>query len=304
LTTRDELLSTAPRVLTQEQRTFYFDTGYLKLEKFVSPDWLKRLLAATAEVSEQGRRITASNDVFYVEKGHSPENPRLQRLTTPDIRHETYWAFASESNIPDVVTDVVGPDVKFHHSKLNFKWAEGGQSFDWHQDIIGWPHTNYSPVTIGVYLDDCYLEQGPLAVIRKSHDGPLITEYNDAGVWTNAIASRHITWTEDEVDYLTGPAGTVFLLNCRTIHGSAQNNSKNCRRLLLMTYSSADAFAYTFNPHQTVHSGMIVRGKPALWASHDPRPCMVPPDWSKGFEGPFASQKKSSDPGIAERKQM
>lgn len=287
----DDVLSGKPRIMQPHQRDFYFENGYLKLDRFLSDEWLNRLVEVTAGFVEKSRSITTSNDVFYVEPGHSYDEPRLQRLTTPDIRHEAYWVFASESNIPDLVADAVGPDVKFHHSKLNFKWNRGGQSFDWHQDIIGWPHTNYSPVTVGVYLEDCYREQGPLSVVPGSHKGPLITEYNELGVWTNAIAREHKSWSDDDVDYLTGPAGTVFLLNCRTIHGSLQNNSSRSRPLLLMTYSSADAFPYTFNPHGTVHSGEIVRGKPALWASHDPRPCMVPPDWSKGFDGPFASQR-------------
>ena len=52
----------------------------------------------------------------------------------------------------DVAADIVGPDVKFHHSKLNFKWAEGGEEVKWHQDIQFWPHTNYSPATIGTLL--------------------------------------------------------------------------------------------------------------------------------------------------------
>jgi ectoine hydroxylase len=285
-----DILARPAQVLTPAQRDFYFANGYVKVDRFVADAWLRRLWQATDQMVEQGRAMMGRSDVFYFEKNSTPDNPRLQRLTTPDIRHPEYWSFARESNVPDAVADLVGPDVKFHHSKLNFKWALGGQSFDWHQDIVGWPHTNYTPVTVGIYLDDCAREQGPLAVVRGSHEGPLISEYNESGVWTNAIATRDYCWSEDDVDYLTGPAGTAFFLNCRTIHGSARNDSSVCRRLLLYTYTAADAFAYTFNPHQTEHSGQIVRGRPALWAWHDPRPCLVPPDWSKGYEGPFRFQ--------------
>ena len=64
----------------------------------------------------------------------------------------------------DVAADLAGPNVVFHHSKLNFKWPKGGQVFDWHHDINAWPHTDYSPVTIGLYLEDCGPEEGPLKV--------------------------------------------------------------------------------------------------------------------------------------------
>jgi hypothetical protein len=65
------------------------------------------------------------------------------------------------------VADLVGPDVKFHHSKLNFKWAQGGEGVKWHYDISFWPHTNYSPLTIGTYIHDCGLDQAPLQVLPK-----------------------------------------------------------------------------------------------------------------------------------------
>src|SRR3546814_8765331 len=70
----------------------------------------------------------------------------------------------SDSVITDVAADLVGPDVKFHSCKLNFKWSKGGEEVKWHQDIQYWPHTNYSPLTIGIYLDDVGPDQGPLAI--------------------------------------------------------------------------------------------------------------------------------------------
>ena len=87
--------------------------------------------------------------------GHMRPDPRLRRVTSPVDQHPDYWAYARDSVLGDIAADLVGPDVKFHHSKLNFKWAAGGAEVKWHQDIQYWPHTNYSPLTMGVYLHDC-----------------------------------------------------------------------------------------------------------------------------------------------------
>jgi hypothetical protein len=73
----------------------------------------------------------------------------LRRVSSPVDQHPTYWEFAATSPLADLASQLVGPDVKFHHSKLNFKWSQGGAEVQWHQDIQYWPHTNYSPVTIG-----------------------------------------------------------------------------------------------------------------------------------------------------------
>ena len=80
----------------------------------------------------------------------------------------------------------------------------------------------------------------------------------------------------DRVDYMTGPAGSLTIHNCRTVHGSPPNQSDTGRPLLLYAYSSADAFPYTYNPIMSSYYGAIVRGKTARYAHHDPRPCQIP----------------------------
>ena len=41
----------------------------------------------------------------------------------------------------------------------------------WHQDIQFWPHTNYTPLTIGVYLSDVTEDMGPMKVVPLTvHD--------------------------------------------------------------------------------------------------------------------------------------
>jgi hypothetical protein len=36
----------------------------------------------------------------------------------------------------------------------------------------------------------------------------------------------------------------------------------------------------------------IVRGERARWAYHDPRPCLLPPDWSGGYSSIFTQQQE------------
>ncbi len=71
------------------------------------------------------------------------------------------WELACDPCVIDLVVDVLGPDVRFHSSKLNFKWSEGGDAVRWHQDIQAWLHTHFSALTFGVYIEDTGPEQGP-----------------------------------------------------------------------------------------------------------------------------------------------
>ena len=291
----DEIIKYPPNTLSDDQRHFYFENGYLLLESAVEENWLKRLRAVTDEMIEFSRSITISDAIWDIEKDHGFENPRLRRLTSPNDQSDTYWEFASSSLITDIVADLVGPDVKFHHSKLNFKWAHGGEEVKWHQDIQFWPHTNYSPLTVGLYLYDCRPEQGPLVVLPKSHRHDLYDQYNESGEWIGCLnvddASNLDTTNATE---LSGPAGSLTIHNCRTLHSSMPNRSPVGRPLLLNAYSSADAMLYTPVPTPSSFYQTIVRGKTARWAHHDDRPCQIPPDWSGGYTSIFALQQEEA----------
>ena len=186
------------------------------------------------------------------------------------------------------------PDVKFHHSKLNFKWAEGGEEVKWHQDIQYWPHTNYSPLTIGTYLHDVGPEQGPLGAIPGSHKGELFDEYNDKGQWVGCLSDHDLRKVPLETaEYLMGPAGSVTIHNCRTIHGSRPNLSD----LGSDRFCSTSIRPRTRSPTPRIRcravtkgrlSGAVLRGTHATTRG----PCQVPPDWSGGYTSLFALQQE------------
>jgi hypothetical protein len=59
--TPEQILGIPPRLLTQKQREFYFENGYLLLEKLLCDDWIVRLRQATQEMVEMSRSITKSD---------------------------------------------------------------------------------------------------------------------------------------------------------------------------------------------------------------------------------------------------
>jgi len=266
-----------PKLLKPEQKAAYERDGFMAVPGLVDEEWIRRLVATTAEFLEKSRELSASNRVFDLEAGHSAETPRLRRLSSPADLHETYWEFVSQSVLVDVVEDLLGPDIKFHHSKLNFKAPRGGEEVRWHQDIQFWPHTNYSPLTIGVFLGDVEEGMGNVGFIPGSHRGALFDQY-DGDDWVGCLSREDEARVgTDRAVYPTGPAGTITVHNCRTLHGSAPNLSDRDRPLLLQTYAAADAFTYTDLVKKSPHGDMLIRGKQARWARHDPRPCQVGP---------------------------
>ena len=286
----EHILAQPARILSQAQREAYFADGYITVANLIPQEWLDKLNAITEQFVEQSRSITQSNTQFDIAPSHSASQPRLRRLKRPDDQHSTYWQFA-QNLIADVAADLVGADVIFHHSKLNFKWNDGKDAVGWHQDIQFYPHTNYSPLTIGTYLHDVDLDGGAVAILPSSHEGPLYNQYDANGQWVGQLSDEDSAQLNtDNVVYLSGPAGSITVHNCRTVHGSLPSKRAESRPLLLNAYSSADAFAYTPHPDPSSHAYEIVRGQRTQWAHHDPRPCQIPPDWSGGYTSIFAAQ--------------
>ena len=272
------MTTTAPVVLTEAQAEQFRHEGWLSVPALVDSEWLTRLRAVTEEFVDASRALTESTPLYDLEPDHSAEYPRLRRLSAPTDLHPTYWEFASQSVIADVVCDLIGPNVKFHHSKMNFKAPRGGEEVKWHQDIQFWPHTNYDLLTVGVFLEDVVPGMGEVGFVPGSHDGELYDLYDGDDVWVGALSATDVARAGvDRAQYPTGAAGSITVHHCRTVHGSAVNSSDRRRPLLLMTYVAADAYPLTDLVKPSPHGEELIRGEPARWSRHDPRPCLMPP---------------------------
>src|SRR5262245_22536877 len=280
--TREHVLQRRPLVLDQRSRERYFEDGFLALPGYIEAHWLERLRVVVATKIEESRALTGSDDQFDLAPDHSAEKPNIRRLRKAVDQHPELWAFAQDASVVDLVADLLGPDVRFHSSKLNFKWSSGGDAVRWHQDIQAWPHTNFSVLTFGVYLEDTGPEQGPLTAVPGTHRGTIFDQFDDDGRWTGALTPRDAATlgTKRAVD-LCGPAGTVVLLHCCVVHGSATNDSPRMRPLLLNVYAAADALPITPAPAPTTRTGVLVRGQEPTHVHMEPYPAKLPPRWDR-----------------------
>ncbi|MEZ5739907.1 MAG: phytanoyl-CoA dioxygenase family protein [Burkholderiaceae bacterium] len=132
--TPEQILACPPTLLSQAQREHYFDTGAIGVPSLVDAGWLARCRQAVQRLQEQSRHCRASNDIFDLEPGHSARNPRLRRINSPCDHDPVFWDLLVDGPLGDLAADLLGPDVKFFQSKLNFKAAAGGTEVRWHQD--------------------------------------------------------------------------------------------------------------------------------------------------------------------------
>jgi len=295
----NDVLSHPARVLDQTEREFFFDQGYVVKKEIISKDWINKLKDGVDRLVEKSRSLTASDGIFDLEADHTADNPRLRRIAFMDEVDEIFMDFARNSNLPDLAADLMGPDVRFREAMLNIKWQGGGQEVKWHQDIPFYPMTNFSVAQFLVCLDDVGTEQGPLMVVPESHKSTLYDHYGDDDKWLGFIPDDRLEEAKlDSAVELTGPAGTVTVHHCRTLHASRANLSDRGRPVLIIGYAAADNRPYVAPAYRSKNYDTVVRGADARFAHHEAGDMRLPPDWSGGYTSIFDHQEKDEQGGI------
>jgi ectoine hydroxylase-related dioxygenase (phytanoyl-CoA dioxygenase family) len=251
-------------MLTRQQVESYRRDGYLMIESVLDARELATLRQVTDDLVAASRAVTQHNDIYDLEPTHSTREPRVRRIKEPHNAHPAYREIAFSKKIAAMLEPLLGSSgVRFQTGKLNMKAAGYGAAVEWHQDWAFYPHTNDDLLAIGLYLDDCGPDNGPLMVIPGSHTGP-IADHHSSGVFCGAIdpASSDIDFSKAVM--LTGPAGSMTIHHVRMVHGSALNTSGRPRRLLLYQYTAVDAFPLLGIPSWEKFNDNIVTGQPTM----------------------------------------
>ena len=196
---------------------------------------------------------------FDLQPGHSAEHPALRRVQAPSEVSDAYFDVLVNSRIVDAVADLIGPNVRHHHNKINSKQPGSSTEVRWHQDFCFTPHTNSDLITSLLFVDEVTEENGPLEVLNGSHRGPLHGLWHD-GVFTGAVDRTVEDQARRNAVVCTGPAGSACLMHTRLMHGSTPNHSAFPRTLFIAVYAAADAVRCTPNPVPNAHDGLLVRG--------------------------------------------
>jgi ectoine hydroxylase-related dioxygenase (phytanoyl-CoA dioxygenase family) len=285
------MTTVATRWLTEEQVRSYGRDGYVAIPHVIDAARLAELRTLTDEFVERSRTVTKSDALFDLDPRHSAVQPVLRRIKNPADNDPLYRWVAFESPIPDIVAELLGPNVKFHHSKLNLKGSHVGAPVEWHQDAAFYPHSNDDVLAVGLLLDDATPDNGALSVLPGSHHGPIHTHYDAAGRFVGCMQAADISRL-DRGDHvlLALPAGSIHIHHYRLVHWSAPNISASERRLLINSYSAADAVSQVPDLTGSPLVGTIVRGQAARTVRREPGVMPLPPDFRSGYTSIYELQ--------------
>lgn len=255
-------------MLSQAQVDRFWRDGYVVAEDAVSPSQLGSMRAeieAWVEASRAhqvpfGPPTIDDRPRFDMGEEHSATRPALRRVNNPSDVSPAFAEVMQRSAMVDMVADLIGPNVKFHHCKINLKLPGSQTEVGYHQDFAYTPHTNDDVVTALLMLDDVDQDNGCLEVVPGSHRGPIHSLFDEQR-FTGFIDSATVAELKADEVAVTGPAGSVCLMHTRLAHGSAANRSNEPRGLYICVYTAADAFPLAANPMPNPNEGLVVRGR-------------------------------------------
>ncbi len=257
--------------LTTEQVQQFQEFGYVVSNARLEDELLHRLdeqLDDWIELSRQhdtnfGETIDGKAR-FDLELGHNQEHPRLRRVSNPVDISIVFQQILWDSSIVDMVAELLGPNVRFHHCKLNIKLPGMETQVYYHQDHSFDPHTNDDVLAILLMLDDADEQNGCLRVVPGSQR-ERYSHFRD-GEYVGAIDPAFNEEFDRRAVPVEAKRGDVCFMHCWTVHGSAVNRSTQSRRLLICDYTAADAFPLLSPVLPSKYSGKIVRGTASPYA--------------------------------------
>lgn len=189
-------------------------------------------------------------------------DPSLKLKGFHDLQYHdaVFTRMVAHPRLVAVLTDLIGPNVQLHHSKMLVKPPEQGAPFPMHQDYPYFPHEQHSVLAASVHLDDTDEENGCLHVIPGSHAlGPLEAEGE----------SHTLDYPLESGTPCPAAAGDVLFFNYLTIHGSGVNRSTRIRRNVLFQYrdpADVPVLREGVEEHVDWGMGLMVAGaNPGFW---------------------------------------
>ena len=241
-------------MLTQQQRSFYEENGYLlvkgQLTAAEARAWRQEAHTLIERLSQH-----ANINPTWGSARQIAEGPRLLHCHNIQFYLGAFTRLLVDERLTAATADLIGsPNVQLHHNKLFIKPPEKGSPFPMHQDYPYFPHERRTMLAAVIHFDDAPLEKGCIRVVPGSYKrGPI--DHNPEDGFHLPFDQYPL---ESSIPCPAG-AGDVLSFNYLTIHGSGVNVSHEARTTLLVQMRDPEDKP-TVKTHESRGQGMMLRG--------------------------------------------
>ncbi|MGR2737837.1 ectoine hydroxylase [Billgrantia sp. Q4P2] len=235
--------------LSEEQVSEYEEKGFLSFEGFFDREEMEAFIQELRDYEEDDDLKLSEGTIL------EPGREEIRSIFGIHEISERFSRLTRDPRLLAMVEQLLGKDVYIHQSRINYKPGFKGKGFDWHSDFETWHSEDGMPrmrsLSCSIVLTDNGEFNGPLMLIPGSHKqfvpcvGRTPTDNykeslksQDVGVPDNA--SLRELMLNGDIEAPKGPAGTLVMFECNTMHGSNINMSCWPRSNLFFVYNSVD----------------------------------------------------------------
>ncbi|MDY6841137.1 MAG: ectoine hydroxylase [Pseudomonadota bacterium] len=233
--------------LSETELAQYERDGFLVFNSFLDP--------ATVRQFRKDLQAYEDNESILRSEGTITE-PGKQEIRSIFGIHELSDRFDRLTRDPKIlamVRQLLGSEAYIHQSRINFKPGFHGKGFDWHSDFETWHAEDGMPrmraVSFSIALTDNTPFNGPLMLIPGSHKTfvPCVGRTPEDNYQSSlkkqelgVPSDRDLAAMADKygIKAPTGPAGSLIIFECNTLHASNANMSPWPRSNLFFVYNS------------------------------------------------------------------
>jgi phytanoyl-CoA hydroxylase len=258
--------------LPAEAADFYRENGFLVVENCISPEGITELREETTQICRGNRGELGG--ITEPKPGES-DTDILKRYLCIHFPHnisETMKHYVAHESYVDILTKIIGPNVKAMQSMLFIK-ASGKPGQAWHQDEYFIPTRDRSLCGGWLAMDDATVENGCLWVLPGSQKRGIIYPHksHDDRRFDCAGQSQDFPWKDEDSVPVEVKAGSIVFFNGYLLHRSLPNYAKSgFRRVLVNHYMSAESLLPWRPPGEGEHMGIADHREILMIAGEDP----------------------------------
>ena len=253
---------------------FFAENGYYVLPDALTPAEVEALRAETTAICKGERGYV---DGFEPNVPGESEEDILRRYLCIHFPHkisELMLGYLGHPQIADLLTQVIGPNVKCMQSMLFIK-ATGKPGQAWHQDEHFIPTRDRTLTGAWIALDDATVENGCLWIIPGSHKrGVLWPQHDHEDTRFDCAGETYgFPYTDEDSIPVEVKAGSLVFFNGYLLHRSFPNRAQSgYRRVLVNHYMSAESLLPWRGPKEGQHMAIADYRDIVMIAGEDPYP--------------------------------
>ncbi|MCL7943500.1 ectoine hydroxylase [Marinobacter sp. ATCH36] len=245
--TPEDRLSDGP--LSEDQVREFDERGFLFFDSFFSKDEMDGFIKELQDYEEDEDLKLSEGTIL------EPGKEEIRSIFGIHEISERFDRLTRDPHLLKITQQLLDSEVYIHQSRINYKPGFKGKGFNWHSDFETWHSEDGMPrmrcLSCSIVMTDNNEFNGPLMLIPGSHKYfiPCVgrtpednykesLKIQDLGVPDGASLTQLMD--NNFIEAPKGPAGSLIIFECNTLHGSNANMSCWPRSNLFFVYNSVE----------------------------------------------------------------